>query len=237
MMKLILRIFVYSFLIVLIFFTFYFDIYTKIKILSITLDNIGITNDNDIKNLRKFLNKEHIKYCENKKLYYLKNDNDLKSMIEYGYLKKLISNTLFTVDSSVNYPFITKQAYFVLINVMKDFQMYFVKNNTILVKPVITSASRTDSFQIELRKKNKNASLKSSHCYGVSVDVWYNGFDFEMNNLEKFIYFRFNKYFPSIDNEKIKKILVEVLKKYQDESKIYVIYEREQPCFHITLLY
>lgn len=235
--KLLLKIFIYSSLVICILFTFYLDIYTKIKILSIYTKNIGLTTEDDIKILREFLNKKHLEYCEKKNFHHFKNDEDVKEKIKTGYLKKIINSQIFTVDSSVSYPYITFKSYYVLINIVNDFQMYFKSNGLLVLKPIITSALRTDSLQVEIRKINKNASLKSSHCYGVSVDIWYGWFDIDMNNLEKFIYIKFKRYFPEIDNEKIKKNFVEILKKYQKDGKIYVIYEREQPCFHITFLY
>lgn len=237
MMKILLRIIIYSFLTISILFLLYLYTYTEIKILTIHIENIKSTSEDDIKILRKFLNKKHLQYCETKRLHYFKNDKDVNEKIKTGYLKKLINTPFFTVDSSVSYPYITREAYYSLLVIANDFRIYFRLNDILVLKFVITSALRTDSFQIELRNKNKNAALKSSHCFGVSIDIWYNGFDIEMNPIRKFFYLKFKKFFPVIDSEKIKTILVEILKKYQNEGKIYVIYEREQPCFHITFLY
>uniref|UniRef100_A0A7C4YSQ2 Uncharacterized protein n=1 Tax=candidate division WOR-3 bacterium TaxID=2052148 RepID=A0A7C4YSQ2_UNCW3 len=237
MKKKILKMIFYFFVFLFIFiFKIHLDIYTEIKIFNMKMEGLSSTSEDDIKEMRKYLNKKHIEYCEKRKLHYFKNDSDIILNIKKGILRKLVNSPYWSIDSSVCYPYLLSDAYGTFCNIMLDFQRYFLKNQIISFKPIITSALRTDSFQIELRKRNKNAAIKSSHCFGVSIDVWYDGFDICLQNFQKIYYSKFKKFFPEIDNEKIKKVLVEILKNYQEQGLIYLIYEKEQHCFHITFL-
>jgi hypothetical protein len=73
--------------------------------------------------------------------------------------------------------------------------------------------------QKKLYRRNRNATAgNSSHSYGVSFDI---------------SYIRFNG--KKAFNYKAQKQLEAVLNYFQEINKIYVIKERKQNCYHITV--
>lgn len=83
----------------------------------------------------------------------------------------------------------------------------------------ISSATRTMDQQKNLQKRNRNAtSGNSSHSYGVSFDISYIRF----NGVRDY-------------NLEAQKNLETVLNHFQKANKIYVIKERNQSCYHVTV--
>lgn len=83
----------------------------------------------------------------------------------------------------------------------------------------ISSATRTMDQQKKLQKRNRNAtSGNSSHSYGVSFDISYIRF----NGVRDY-------------NLEAQKNLETVLNHFQKANKIYVIKERNQSCYHVTV--
>ena len=84
---------------------------------------------------------------------------------------------------------------------------------------VVTSLTRTADDQKRLRKVNSNATRnESTHCYGCSFDI---------------SYVRFNEVKES--NQKLQKILEDILVRMKEEGRIYVIIEKKSACYHITV--
>lgn len=101
-----------------------------------------------------------------------------------------------------------------LIDIAKKFSSK-TKGSTL----TFTSLTRTLEDQCNLRKVNPNASLGlSSHNYGNSFDI---------------SYVRFNDRLAR--NERLEKILDNLLKDYEKDGKIYYIKEKQQSCFHVTV--
>lgn len=86
----------------------------------------------------------------------------------------------------------------------------------------VTSITRTPESVGRLRKVNKNAIANSVHQRATTFDISYARFIPDANNTVN----------RSVDD--LKGVLAEVLLAMRREGKIYVIYERRQPCFHIT---
>lgn len=86
----------------------------------------------------------------------------------------------------------------------------------------ITSVTRTPETVRRLRRRNVNAVDSSVHQLATTVDVSY----------ARFIPDADNPVARSVDD--LKGVLAEVLAAMRDEGKIYVKFERKQPCFHIT---
>ncbi|GMQ28396.1 DUF5715 family protein [Algoriphagus confluentis] len=83
----------------------------------------------------------------------------------------------------------------------------------------ISSATRTMDQQVNLKKRNRNATAgNSSHSFGVSFDI---------------SYIRFNGV-KSWD-QKAQRNLEKVLNHFQESGKIFVIKERKQSCYHVTV--
>ncbi|MCM1028356.1 MAG: DUF5715 family protein [Pseudoflavonifractor sp.] len=87
----------------------------------------------------------------------------------------------------------------------------------------ITSVTRTPETVRRLRRRNVNAVDSSVHQLATTVDISY----------ARFIPGPDNTVARSVDD--LKGVLAEVIAAMRDEGKLYVKYERKQPCFHITV--
>lgn len=85
----------------------------------------------------------------------------------------------------------------------------------------VTSLLRTPRTIKMLRRRNRNAIDSSVHQYGTTFDISYANFIADNADNPR-----------SVDD--LKGILGEVLKAMREEGKLWVKYERGQPCFHIT---
>lgn len=83
----------------------------------------------------------------------------------------------------------------------------------------ISSVLRTQADVKSLRSMNGNATENSTHCYGTTIDITYSQFDVRGKTNEG----------------KVKEDLARALYDMQQMGYCYVIYERRQPCFHITV--
>lgn len=85
----------------------------------------------------------------------------------------------------------------------------------------VTSLLRTPQTVKRLRRRNRNAVDSSVHQYGTTFDISYASFVAGSPA-------------PARSVDDLKGILGEVLKAMREEGKLWVKYERGQPCFHIT---
>jgi len=86
---------------------------------------------------------------------------------------------------------------------------------------IVTSLLRTEEDIRKLRRRNRNATEKSCHRYGTTFDIAYARFDkVEGRNVNETI---------------LKDILAETLYELRQQGRCFVIYERRQRCFHITV--
>lgn len=114
-----------------------------------------------------------------------------------------------------SHPYLSLRSKKVLEELGRTFQALAGEGNYFTV----SSATRTIEQQKKLKKRNRNAADgNSSHSYGVSFDI---------------SYIRFNGV-KSYDR-KAQKNLEAVLKHFQKENKIFVIKERRQACYHVTV--
>ncbi len=92
---------------------------------------------------------------------------------------------------------------------------------------VVTSALRTEQDAARLRRSNTNASDQSCHRFGTTIDISYRSFyDVEAQSQEP----------RSAEiQEKLKLVLAEVIRDQRNAGNCWVMYERKQACFHITV--
>lgn len=116
-----------------------------------------------------------------------------------------------------------------------------------VVKIAISSALRPTSYQQKLRKRNGNASLVSSHSYGISIDLFYDDFFValpeppeEMHGTSKLIIRKLRRQIGFLLGDALSRqfrsMLMETLLQLQDEGLIYAILEKRQRCYHVTVL-
>lgn len=85
----------------------------------------------------------------------------------------------------------------------------------------ITSVLRTPANVKRLKRVNRNAVDSSVHQLGTTVDISYYSFVADDASVPR-------------RQEDLKAVLAEVLAAMRAEGKLYVKYERKQPCFHIS---
>ncbi|NVJ86840.1 MAG: hypothetical protein HWE15_11080 [Algoriphagus sp.] len=145
-------------------------------------------------------------------------------MDEVGLFQLVKDGALLEIDAGLGYeveklthshPYLTPEAKKVLGQIGKTYQALVGGDSFFTV----TSGTRTIEQQKKLGRRNRNATKgNSSHSFGLSFDISYIRFDGE----------------KSWDWKKQKQ-LEKVLSHFQKENKIYVIKERKQNCFHITV--
>lgn len=93
-----------------------------------------------------------------------------------------------------------------------------------LYRLIVTSVTRTAEDMDKLRRRNGNASLNSTHCYGTTLDISWQ---------------RYDKIDPedprTIEPEELKHLLARVLRAFHEDGRCYIKHERKQACFHITV--
>lgn len=86
----------------------------------------------------------------------------------------------------------------------------------------VTSVMRTPATVKKLRRINRNATSESAHQYGTTFDISYSRFICDSINV--------NRSF-----EDLKNLLGEILYDLRAEGRCYVVFERKQSCFHVTV--
>ena len=140
----------------------------------------------------------------------------LLEFIENEQLISVVSDCGYIVaDMTHSYPYLTKDA----ILALRKIGASFYEASGDFSAFTVSSLTRTEMTQKKLRKRNSNASKReSSHTFGVSFDISY----IRYNGVREWNYER-------------TKALEGVLATMQKNGEIYVLKERNQSCFHITV--
>ena len=117
-------------------------------------------------------------------------------------------------------PYLTRGASDLLETIGRDFQKSLKKHKLGTYRIIVTSVLRTEEDVRRLMKKNNNAVKKSTHQYATTFDITYSRFD-HINGTRATL-------------KQLKYLLGEVLSQLRDKGRCYVMYEQQQPCFHIT---
>ena len=165
---------------------------------------------------RKDYNQKHIDEAKKVGVGSLKDTSAINRLIETEQLISVVSDQGYIVaDMTHSYPYLTKDAILILRKIGASFYEASGDSSTFTV----SSLTRTESTQKKLRKRNSNASKReSSHTFGVSFDISY----IRYNGVREWHYER-------------TKALEGVLAAMQRNGEIYVLKERNQSCFHITV--
>lgn len=86
----------------------------------------------------------------------------------------------------------------------------------------VTSVLRTPMTVKRLRRVNRNATDASAHQYGTTFDISYSKFICDSNSVGRTF-------------EDLKNILGQILYDLREDGRCYVVFERKQSCFHITV--
>lgn len=119
-------------------------------------------------------------------------------------------------------PYLVPEAAALLCDIGYNFQDSLRNKHLPEYSVFVTSVLRTDADVKSLSKRNINASQRSVHCYGTTVDISYARFEKHDDNA------------PDVSQTDLKAVLTEVLRDLRNQERCYVKYEIKQGCFHIT---
>lgn len=119
-------------------------------------------------------------------------------------------------------PLLVPEAAALLKEIGESFQDSLVRHHYSPYKVIVTSVLRTDEDVKGLSRRNINASKRSVHCYGTTVDITYKRFH------------RLDDEAEETSQAKLKAVLGEVLRDLKKQGRCYVKHEIKQACFHIT---
>jgi hypothetical protein len=200
------------------------------------------------KKLRKYLFKHHIKIAKKNGVNPLKKSEDVKKFINSGQLKSidLEEANYYFYGVSRESRYLTPQAAEGLLRLVERYQENLKKRNIeYSVKLAISSVLRTKKYQANLQAKNKNAVNISTHSYGVSFDIFWDDFyvvlpEIVKDDISSTIIKRIRKKMGFVLGDSLRRqfrsILFETLVQMQDEGLLYAILERNQRCYHVTIL-
>lgn len=144
--------------------------------------------------------------------------------INQNQINSIMSSPYYVVDDLTHsMPYLVPRAQLLLNTIGINFVDSLASKGMKLHIPIVTSALRTSDDIKSLQRGNRNSVSNSCHCYGTTIDITYNRFA----SLD-------HKKVSSYD-DKMKKVLAEVLFDLRMEGKCYVKYERKQSCFHLTV--
>jgi hypothetical protein len=117
-------------------------------------------------------------------------------------------------------------------------------SNLPVVKFAVSSMLRPTGYQARLRGRNANASLVSSHSQGVSFDLFYDEFYVQLADaagpgaaaVQETLRRRLGYLMGAALRRQFRAALTETLLQLQEEGLIYVILEKRQRCYHVTVL-
>lgn len=121
-------------------------------------------------------------------------------------------------------PYLVNDASKLLVQISSNFRDSLISKKLPVYKLVVTSVTRSLDDVASLTKRNGNASHNSAHCYGTTFDISWK---------------RFEKRGPSgtndVTTDRLKLVLGEVLHDLRQRDQCYVVHEKKQACFHITV--
>lgn len=114
------------------------------------------------------------------------------------------------------------------------------------VKIALSSLLRPVSYQKDLRGINVNATEITTHSYGVSFDIFYDDYYVSLpvpkssNMISRTILdtirSRMGFLLGDALRSQFRSVLAETLMQLQDEGLLYAILEKNQHCYHVTIL-
>lgn len=138
-------------------------------------------------------------------------------------LEKIQDCDLYAVDNLTHsVPYLTHNARLLLERIGQDFQDSLAARGAMKYKVIVTSCLRTLSDVEKLQTVNKNASLRSAHCYATTFDLAHARYVSVSSNGKPISY------------AEMKTVLGNVLKELRKRRWCYALIEERQSCYHIT---
>ena len=199
--------------------------------------------------LRTHLLMDHLREAE-KRMKPVESEEEIQKLVEQKKLEFIETgkdHKFYFYNVPKQYRYLTPDAHKGLLLVSEKFQEIFhEKSDVPIVKIAISSAIRPQSYQKKLRNKNINASFTSSHSYGVSFDIFYDDFFVDLpypqsgnavsQKIQEKLRTRLGFVMGDALSRQFRSVLMETLIRLQEEGKIYAILEKNQRCYHVTVL-
>lgn len=201
--------------------------------------------------LRRFLLKDHLKQADLSRIPRMESDADIQALVKEKSLEFLnVGGTeipYYFYNVPKKYRYVTPMTARGLKIIGERFRKNLkISNPDVFVKFAVSSAVRPSSYQSGLRGRNSNASLESSHSFGVSVDIFYDDFFVflpdgpekpeETRDHFETIRRRIGFLMGDALHRQLHSVLHETLIQLQDEGLLYAIIEQNQRTYHITVL-
>lgn len=197
-------------------------------------------------NLRRYLLLDHLRVAEKEGIGLVESDAEVQKLVKDGRLVPARMDEETAAYHFHNVPkenrYLTPRAREGLELIAKRFQDNLAKRASGLppVRIAISSVLRTTGYQRDLQKKNANASFASSHSYGVSFDIFYDDYYVKLAaapaGVPDELRTRLGYLMGDSLMRQFRAVLIETLLELQKDGEIYAILEKNQRCYHVTVL-
>lgn len=144
-----------------------------------------------------------------------------------GRLVMIEENTRYAIDSLTHsIPYLIPGAASLLDTIGQNFLDSLTSKGLNPNKIIVTSVLRTYNDVRRLRRRNTNASVRSTHMYGTTFDISWKRF--------KKVEDEDGRPMQDVAPDTLKLVLAEVLRDLRRTECCYIKYEIRQACFHIT---
>ncbi|MCF0174023.1 MAG: hypothetical protein HUJ95_01665 [Bacteroidales bacterium] len=145
-------------------------------------------------------------------------DERVPALIASCKLKKIEANTKYSVDDlTISHPYVVPKCAKFLDDLATEFQNITESKSRFCV----SSGLRTEEDIRKLQGRNSNATTKSAHLYGTTIDIAYARYEIDPDR--------------PIRMPELRIALAGVLRDMQKEGRCLVKFERKQYCYHITI--
>lgn len=197
--------------------------------------------------LRKFTYEKH-RFEAAKTGLSISTDDALKAAVLGGKLVDIgkVNDGYYFYGVPEKYRYLTPQAVKVLDRIADAFKDETdIAMDSVNVKFAVSSAIRPDQYQNLLKSRNPNAISESTHASGASFDLYFDDYYVQFNETYNS---KFSDELISVVKKRTgfllgdslrreyKTALTKALLKLQKEGLIYILYEQNQACFHVTVV-
>jgi hypothetical protein len=200
--------------------------------------------------LRTYLFPAHIKAARQSGMKPVERDDAIPEYVRGGRLVTLASGPdelYYFYHVGINYRVLAPSAVCGLSALTKRLQQNIEARAALpQVKVALSSLLRPASYQAGLREKNYTATLVTTHSYGVSFDIFYDDYYVSLprpaysNTISRAVLdqvrTRMGFLLGDALREQFRSVLTDTLIQLQDEGVIYAILEKQQRCYHVTVL-
>lgn len=174
--------------------------------------------------LRKVFRDSNYKHLEVARVFGTRIIDDVEDAWDIDYpLVKIRSCREYYVDElSHSFPYLVPEAAVLLKEIGRRFNDALSEQGGGNYRLKITSVMRTPATVSRLRRINRNAVDSSAHQFATTFDISYSRFICDSIGVGRTF-------------EDLKNLLGEILYDLRAAGRCYVVYERKQSCFHITV--